>query len=69
MLRALRPAITQVNKQSHVSQRIFAAMALPHPVILCGKTETMGAGVIEDLKPEFEGTILYTVATITSKSS
>lgn len=25
------------------------------PVILCGKTEQIGAGVIEMLKPEYEG--------------
>lgn len=26
------------------------------PVILCGKTEAIGSGVIEGLKPDFEGT-------------
>ncbi|KAG9200764.1 hypothetical protein G6514_006620 [Epicoccum nigrum] len=29
-------------------------MPFPHPVILCGKTEAIGAVVIENLKPEFE---------------
>ncbi|KAJ4325478.1 hypothetical protein N0V94_000621 [Neodidymelliopsis sp. IMI 364377] len=29
-------------------------MAHPHPVVLCGKTEAIGAVVIENLKPEFE---------------
>jgi hypothetical protein len=31
-------------------------MASPIPVILCGRTEKIGAGVIEALKPEMEGT-------------
>jgi hypothetical protein len=30
-------------------------MPSPKPVILCGKTEAIGAVVIENLKPEFEG--------------
>jgi hypothetical protein len=25
------------------------------PVILCGRTEAIGSGVIADLKPEFDG--------------
>ncbi|KAH6620021.1 hypothetical protein C7974DRAFT_415261 [Boeremia exigua] len=29
-------------------------MPSPHPVIMCGKTEAIGAAVIEDLKPELE---------------
>ncbi|KAJ4409643.1 hypothetical protein N0V91_002564 [Didymella pomorum] len=29
-------------------------MPTPHPVILCGKTEAIGAVVIENLQPEFE---------------
>ncbi|KAF2867544.1 hypothetical protein BDV95DRAFT_582356 [Massariosphaeria phaeospora] len=29
-------------------------MAAPLPVVLCGKTEQIGAGVIATLKPEFE---------------
>lgn len=27
----------------------------PIPIILCGKTEAIGCGVIEGLKPEYEG--------------
>lgn len=27
----------------------------PTPVILCGLSETIGSGVIEGLKPEYEG--------------
>jgi hypothetical protein len=35
--------------------RTVAIMPSPKPVILCGKTEAIGAVVIENLKPEFEG--------------
>lgn len=31
------------------------AASTPIPIILCGKTEQIGQGVIEGLKPEFEG--------------
>ena len=30
-------------------------MAGPLPVVLCGKTEQIGAGVIATRKPDFEG--------------
>ncbi|KAF3004254.1 hypothetical protein E8E13_007844 [Curvularia kusanoi] len=37
-------------------------MPSPHPVILCGKTEAIGAVVIENLKPEFE--VIHFVQTV-----
>ena len=33
------------------------------PVILCGKTEQIGRGVIADLKPEYDGNSIKTYAT------
>ncbi|KAF2632678.1 hypothetical protein BU25DRAFT_417281 [Macroventuria anomochaeta] len=39
-------------------------MAAPHPVILCGKTEVIGAVVIESLKPEFE--VIHFIQTVST---
>ena len=57
MLRTACPAIRHLKVQSHLTYRTLATMASPHPVVLCGKTEAIGAIVIENLKPEFEGTM------------
>jgi hypothetical protein len=35
--------------------RTFATSRMGAPVILCGKTEAVGTGVIASLKPEFDG--------------
>ncbi|KAF9699048.1 hypothetical protein EKO04_003110 [Ascochyta lentis] len=37
-------------------------MTSSHPVILCGKTEAIGATVIENLKPEFE--VVHVIQTV-----
>lgn len=47
-----RPAILSNSSQT-VSYLV--GMDGPLPVVLCGKTEQIGAGVIAHLKPEFEG--------------
>lgn len=35
------------------------ATTTPIPVILCGKTERIGEGVIRELQPEYEGTLPF----------
>lgn len=55
MFRVLRPKPTLLTSKVALSLRTVATMPSPHPVILCGKTEAIGAVVIENLKPEFEG--------------
>ena len=59
MLRVFRSTFARLNTQASLTSRTHATstMASPHPVILCGKTEAIGAVVIEKLKPELEGTI------------
>lgn len=37
------------------------ATTTPIPVILCGKTERIGEGVIRELQPEYEGTLPFTL--------
>ncbi|KAJ8113626.1 hypothetical protein OPT61_g4281 [Boeremia exigua] len=59
MLRAYRPTLAQLHVRPILTSHSFAAMSFPHPVILCGKTEAIGAVVIENLKPEFEGTLVH----------
>ena len=43
--------------QSHPHRRFANSVGskMPIPIILCGKTEAIGAGVIQGLKPEYEG--------------
>ena len=36
----------------------MASSQQPTPIILCGKSEHVGAGVVEGLKPEYEGPFL-----------
>ena len=55
MFRVLRPKSTLLTSKVALNLRTVATMPSPHPVILCGKTEAIGAVVIENLKPEFEG--------------
>ena len=55
MFRVLRPKPTLLTSKVALSLRTVATMPSPHPVILCGKTEAIGAVVIENLKPELEG--------------
>lgn len=55
MLKTFYPAFTRLNKQASLTARKFGTMASPHPIVLCGKTEAIGAVVLENLKPEFEG--------------
>lgn len=53
MIKLLRPAF-QASHRIYLAQRTITTMSPPHPVILCGKTEAIGAVVIENLKPELE---------------
>ena len=55
MLIVLRPKPTLLTSKVAPNLRTVATMPSPHPVILCGKTEAIGAVVIENLKPELEG--------------
>ena len=67
MLRVACPANHRLKVQFHLTYRTLATMTSPYPVILCGKTEAIGAVVIENLKPEFEGTITRLSVTYASE--
>lgn len=67
MLRVACSVIRRLKVQPRFTYRTLAAMAYPHPVILCGRTETIGAVVIENLKPEFEGRVLCLPTSCASK--
>ena len=58
MFRVLRPKPTLLTSKVALSLRTVATMPSPHPVILCGKTEAIGAVVIENLPHLLEGVAL-----------
>lgn len=54
-LRFVRTIAQPLSLSASYSSRLFSSIKMAAPVILCGRTEAIGTGVIANLKPEYEG--------------